>query len=214
MYKVVSDVKEYEPDLHAVDGGIVSLGRSEPVTRPVAYLFGSADSTPNMAADSPERDIRYQRGSAVYATDGPVGTLRQMVIDEDVAEVKALVIQMAERNESVLMPPELVDKCVGKTLLLNVTKAQFAKGASRSPRFDPKMFTGVDARTVAAVIPLTFRGDKQRSVVNISPETLQTSEILEPSLPPQTALASRSRWKHLRELSWRRARPAFAFGSS
>ena len=214
MHKMVSEVNEYEPDLAVGDEGVVVLGPSTPVTRPVAHLFGSADSAPNTTADSPGRDIRYQRGSAVYATDGPVGTLRQMVIDEDVAEVKALVIQMAERNESVLMPPELVDKCVGKTLLLNVTKAQFAKGASRSPRFDSKMFTGVDARTVAAVIPLTFRGDKQRSVVSISSETLQTSEILEPSLAPQTALADRPRWTHLRELSWRRARPELAFGSS
>src|SRR5215210_3759289 len=134
---------------------------------PVEQLYGELDPPPAAHADSPRPDIRYERDSTVYALDGPVGTLKQVVIDEDVAEVKALVVRMTAKNESVLVPPDLVDKSVGTALLLNVTKEQFMLGASRSPRFEARMFTGADTKTVAKVIPLAFRGNKQRSLVSI-----------------------------------------------
>jgi hypothetical protein len=162
---------------------------------PVEHLFGAPDAVPVVEPDSPRHDIHYERGSTVYALDGPVGTLRQIVIDEDVAEVKALVVRMAAKNESVLMPPDLVDKSVGTALLLNVTKDQFLLGASRSPRFETRMFTSADAKTVAKVIPLAFRGNKQRSVVSIAGDVVQTSEFLEPSGPRQPESTRRSWWK-------------------
>jgi hypothetical protein len=164
----------------------------------VEELVGELDPSPAAHADSPRPDIRYERGSTVYALDGPVGTLKQVVIDEDVAEVKALVVRMTTKNESVLMPPDLVDKSVGTALLLNVTKDQFMLGASRSPRFEARMFTGADAKTVAKVIPLAFRGNKHRSLVSISGDVVQTSELLElPSLPrPESA--RRPWWKRFR----------------
>src|SRR5215213_7041276 len=162
---------------------------------PVKQLFGELDPSPAAHADSPRPDIRYERGSTVYALDGPVGTLKQVVIDEDVAEVKALVVRMTAKNESVLMPPDLVDKSVGTALLLNVTKDQFLMGASRSPRFEARMFTGADAKTVAKVIPLAFRGNKQRSLVGITGDAVQTSELLELPNLPRPESTRRSWWK-------------------
>jgi hypothetical protein len=203
MYKLARDVDSRKPDLIALDEGGGADDERVPVARPIEYLFAPAENVPNETLvetpdqDAPERAIRYERGSTVYAIDGPVGSLRQLVIDEDVAEIKALVVRMTAKDESVLMPPELVDKCVGKTILLNVTKEQFAKGASRSPRFDPKMFTGADAKAIAAVIPLAFLGNKQRSVVSISREAVQTSEVLEPTTQPQTPPSDRPWWKRL-----------------
>ena len=195
MHKLESDIGERRPNLNAIDAGTVVPTASGPAPRPIEYLFGAADSIPEPTPEPLEPDISYERGSIVYALDGPVGTLRQVVIDEDVAEVRALVIRMSAKDESVLMPPELVDKCVGKTLLLNVTKEQFAKGASRSPRFDARMFTGADAKTVSAVIPLAFRGNKQRSLVSISAATVQTSEVFEPAALSETPAASRRWWQ-------------------
>jgi hypothetical protein len=176
------------------DGG--DAAPAAPAT--VEQLFGEPDPSPAAHADSSRPDIRYERGSTVYALDGPVGTLKQVVIDEDVAEVKALVVRMTAKNESVLMPPDLVDKSVGTALLLNVTKDQFMLGASRSPHFEARMFTGADAKTVAKVIPLAFRGNKQRSLVNITGDVVQTSERLElPNLSPPESTRP-SWWKRFR----------------
>lgn len=163
--------------------------------RPIEYLFGQADDAPAALPQAVDRSIRYERGSVVCAIDGPVGTLRQIVVEEDAAEVKALVIRVSTTNESVLAPPELVDTCVGKTILLNVTREQFARGASRSPRFNPRMFTRADSGTVSTMIPVAFRGDKQRSIVEISDDALQTGEVLEPAVPPHDPATRRPWWK-------------------
>jgi hypothetical protein len=176
-------------DVHDEEDG---AGAGAPA--PVQHLFGATDPAP-AAPDVVLSEVRYERGSTVYALDGPVGTLKQVVIDEDVAEIKALVVRMTTKNESVLMPPELVDKSVGTTLLLNVTKDQFLLGASRSPRFEARMFTGADAKTVATVIPLAFRGNKQRSLVSIAADVVQTSDVLEPPSSRQPTPARRSWWR-------------------
>jgi hypothetical protein len=162
---------------------------------PVEHLFEVTEPLAAVDQGSPRHDIRYERGSTIYALDGPVGTLQQVVIDEDVAEVKALVVRMTTKNESVLMPPDLVDKSVGTALLLNVTKDQFLMGASRSPRFEARMFTGADVKTVVKVIPVAFRGNKQRSLVSIAGDVVQTSEFLEPSGQRQPTSPRRSWWK-------------------
>ena len=161
----------------------------------VEHLFEAIDPALAAEQDAPRRDIRYERGSTVYALDGPVGTLKQIVIDEDLAEVKALVVRMTTKNESVLMPPDLVDKSVGTALLLSVTKDQFLMGASRSPRFEARMFTGADVKSVVKVIPVAFRGNKQRSLVSIGGDVVQTSEFLEPSGLRQSESTRRSWWK-------------------
>src|SRR4029079_15279745 len=100
-------------------------GRAAQGIAPIEYLFGPGDPPAQASGPSPDA-IHYERGSLIYATDGPVGTLRQIVIDEEMAEVKALVVRLAAKKESVLVPPELVAKSAGAGLLLNVTREQFA----------------------------------------------------------------------------------------
>lgn len=180
------------------------------VVQPNERLLESADSPRMAEPEAPRRDIRYERGSPVYAIDGPVGTLRQVVIDEEMAEVKALVVRLAAKNESVLMPPDLVDKSVGAALMLNVTKAQFAMGASRSPRLEARMFTGADTKSVAKVIPLVFRGNKRRSVVALSNDHVETSDVRGQQILPQSSPARRSPWT----LSWGGRNPLARGGDS
>lgn len=171
----------------------------------IEYLFGRGAPAPaSEPAPEPELEpesgrsaIRYERGGLVYALDGPVGTLRQVVIDEEMAEVKALVVRVAAKKESVLVPPDLVDKSVGGSLLLNVTREQFARGASRSPRFEARMFTGADAEQVSRVIPLVFRGDPRRSVVTLTRDHVETgaSRDLPPAPPAPRASLLRRLWR-------------------
>lgn len=135
---------------------------------------------PDEASGPSHGVVRYERGSRVYATDGAIGTLRQVVIDEEMAEVKALVVRADERNESVLVPPDLVESGDGDALHLTVTRQQFARGASRSPRFDPRMFTAADVKRVAGMLPLLFQGDPRRSVVDLSADVVETSDSRAP----------------------------------
>lgn len=196
MLEWPEETETLPPPLRSIgeDGQVAS---NEPSCRPINYLFGKQADAPATPLETADRVIRYERGGIVCAIDGPVGTLRQVVIEEDVAEVKALVIRLSATGESVLAPPELVDRCVGTSILLNVTKEQFARGASRSPRFNPRMFARADSGTVSTMIPVAFRGDKQRSIIEISDDALQTGEVLEPLGYPPDPLTRRPWWKRV-----------------
>jgi hypothetical protein len=197
VHKWPVDTETSSPVLRSIAEDGEAANDNETSVRPIDYLFGQADDAPATLPAAADRAIRYERGSIVCAIDGPVGTLRQMVIEEEAAEVKALVIRVSATDESVLAPPELVDRCIGNTILLNVTKEQFAKGASRSPRFDPRMFTRADSGTVSTMIPVAFRGDKQRSIVEISDDALQTGEVLERFNARHDPPTARRWWKRV-----------------
>lgn len=168
-----------------------------PNLAPIDFLFGAKEAAPAPAREVTPAVIRYQRRAPVYALDGPVGVLRQIVLDEDRAEVRALVVQMTTTKELVLAPPELVDKSVGGALLLNVTREQFSKGAARSPRFEHGMFTRARLETVSKAIPLMFRGDLRRSVVGISQDQVETTDSIERANPLPEMEARRPWWKML-----------------
>jgi sporulation protein YlmC with PRC-barrel domain len=167
-------------------------------------------SSIEVEAPSAPTSIEYERGALVSAIDGLVGTLRQVIVDEDQGEVKALVVRMSEKNESVLVPPDLVDKGVGSALLLNVTKAQFAAGAGRSPRFDTRMFTAANPDQVANVIPLLPRSDARRSVVDISHERVETSNVLPASSRRESSSVKPAWWTRFGRGEGRRPRRVIA----
>ena len=93
-----------------------------------------------------DRNIRYERNGTVYATDGRVGVLRQIVVDEAAGEVADLVIQVEGMDRTVLLPPDLVDKTAGSAVFVTVNRVQFAERAAGAPDFDRKAFTKVDTK--------------------------------------------------------------------
>lgn len=168
---------------------LLTIHRSEPGLEPV-----SSEPAEVTGQDLTPAVIRYERGSRVFATDGPVGILRQVVIDEDLGEVKALVIREDTRKELVLVPPDLVDSSAEGALLLQVTREQFHAGASRSPRFNRRMFAAADSRRVMSTIPFVFQGDARRSLVRLFRNAVETGASLDTAPRPQARPAPQPRW--------------------
>ena len=163
-----------------------------PLIRPLTPLTEATFAAPSEEAAGPAQQICYERGGVLQAIDGPVGTLRQVVIDEEAAEVKALVVRLTSKKESVLVPPDLIAASLGSTLLLNVTTEQFMVGARRSPRMEPRMFTRADLKRAAHAIPAAFRGDRQRSLVRLGKNAVATSDHLAPTPTPAAPRPGRS----------------------
>lgn len=129
---------------------------------------------------APDDDrIRYLRGAPVLATDGEVGTLRQVVVDEDETAVRALVVRRDDTGVSVLVPPDLVTGSSDDALLLGVDREQFHSGAEHAPRHDPRMFVAADLRRITRLIPLVFAGDRRRSLVKVSAKAAETADTLD-----------------------------------
>ena len=80
-------------------------------------------------------------------------------------------------------------------ILLATSKAQFAAGASRSPRFDARMFTAANTDQVANVIPILPRSDARRSVVGISSERVETGNVLPTPSGPESSSVKPEWWR-------------------
>ncbi len=90
--------------------------------------------------------IRYERNGPIYATDGKVGQLKRVVVDERIGEVVEIVVQTLDSERLVLLPLDLVDRSAGSALFLSVNHVQFADRAANGPGFDKSKFAKVDIK--------------------------------------------------------------------
>jgi hypothetical protein len=96
-----------------------------------------------------DQSVRYERNGAVYATDGRVGTLRKVVVNEHVGEVVELVIQ-GDDGRTVLVPIELVDKTAGSAVFLTANRTQYTERAANAAEYDRRCFAAVDRKSLLA----------------------------------------------------------------
>ena len=94
-----------------------------------------------------DQTVRYERNGAVYATDGRVGVLKRVVVDEQLGEVVDLVVEV-EGGRLVLIPPDLVDKSAGSAIFLTANRTQFTERAGHAPEFEPRRFERADRRVL------------------------------------------------------------------
>jgi hypothetical protein len=92
--------------------------------------------------------IRYQRNGPVYATDGKVGVLKRVVVDESAGEVVELAIQVDGDQRTILIPPDVVDKSSGSALFLTINRVQFAERAVAGPAFVKQQFAKADLKAL------------------------------------------------------------------
>ncbi len=122
--------------------------------------------------------LRYERGGRVFATDGPVGTLRNVVVDGAGAEVTALVVRMDGTNDAVLVPPGLVVRGTGSALFLSVDRRTFAGCARQAVRFAPAAYARVDPRALlrnaAGVLGRWTVAAVDRNAVDLRPAAAAT----------------------------------------
>jgi PRC-barrel domain protein len=116
-----------------------------------AHLAARVDGIPPEVLLRTDRTLRYERGGMVYATDGKLGTLRQVVVDQRAGEVTALVIEVDRTGQLVLVPPQAVRKTGGSAVFLAGTREQFNAWLPTAPTFEPKKATRANPKSLARV---------------------------------------------------------------
>lgn len=96
-----------------------------------------------------DRNIRYERNGPVYATDGKVGSLKKVVVDEGIGEVVELVVAVEGEERAVLLPPDLVDKTAGSAVFLTINRIQFRERAASAAAFEKKHFARADLKSLS-----------------------------------------------------------------
>ena len=120
-----------------------------------------------------DHNIRYERNGIVYATDGRVGNLKKVVVDERLGEVVELVVAIGGNDRTVLLPPVLVDKTAGSAVFLTINRIQFTERASSAAAFEKKHFERPDLKS-----PLKREGraetNPRRAVSNAGSDFVET----------------------------------------
>lgn len=132
-----------------------------------------------------DRSIRYERGGAVYATDGRLGYLRQVVVDEAAVEVVALVVEVERSGERVFVSPDLVDKTSGAAVFLAVDHAGFAAHVASAPPYRRDRLTKANLKTLRGVDGALDRPRPRRSVTKAERDAVVTPviSVIERGLP-------------------------------
>lgn len=84
----------------------------------------------------PGTDI--QRDATVYCTDGPAGTVRQVVIDPTRGDITELVIERDD-GERVVVPAETIAHANGRSVTLALRRGDLA-GEVALPRYHPEEY--------------------------------------------------------------------------
>lgn len=92
--------------------------------------------------------IRYERNGPVYATDGKVGVLKKVVVDEGAGEVVEIGVQMDGSASIVMLPPDVVDKSAGSALFLTINHAQVHERAASGATFVKGHFAKLDLKSL------------------------------------------------------------------
>jgi hypothetical protein len=129
------------------------------------------------------RTLRYERGSAVYATDGIVGRLRHVVVDESAGEAIALVVQVAETGHEILLPLQAVVKTAGSAVYLTGSCQQFSDWVLRAPRYQRKHAAKASLKALLNE-RVRYGKDPRRTVLQAGRDFLETA-----AAPPWTAPA-------------------------
>lgn len=139
---------------------------------------GAADQD---AADIPpelllrrDQSIRFERGGIVYATDGRVGQLLKIVVDDMAGEVAELIIQADDSDRVVVLTADLVDKTAGSAIFITVNRVQFQERTAAAQPYDKKHFAKVDTKELVRRGEAARQRNPRRAVIQAGPDFVET----------------------------------------
>jgi hypothetical protein len=94
-----------------------------------------------------DRQLRFERGGIVYATDGRIGVLKQVVVDEVAGEVVELIVKLDRSDHLLSLPPEIVDKTAGSAVFLMTNRDATTERRYSAPAH-PTRLVKVDHKTL------------------------------------------------------------------
>jgi hypothetical protein len=134
----------------------------------------AADAIPPELLLRRDNAIRYERNGPVYATDGIVGLLKKVVVDEAAGEVVELAIQIEGGDRMVLVPPDVVDKSAGSALFLTINRVQFAERAAAGPEYVKSQFAKADIKSLTKRDHKADNSNPKRAVASAGSDFIET----------------------------------------
>jgi hypothetical protein len=137
-------------------------------------VYNQADAIPPELLVRRDNTVRYEKDGPIYATDGKVGTLRKVVVDESSAEVSEIIIAVDGSDRCLVLPADVVDRSAGAALFISLNSAQFIERVSNGPPYSKGHFARADLKALlrrkGGSRPMMAR----RTVTNVGVDFVET----------------------------------------
>ena len=137
-------------------------------------VYNQADAIPPELLVRRDNTVRYEKDGPIYATDGKVGTLRKVVVDESSAEVAEIIIAVDGGEKCVVLPADVVDRSAGSALFISLNRLQFAERVAAGPGYARSHFAKADLRALLHHKDGSRPMIARRSVTNVGNDFVET----------------------------------------
>ncbi|HEV2106666.1 MAG TPA: PRC-barrel domain-containing protein [Thermomicrobiales bacterium] len=117
--------------------------------------------------------VRYTRGGPVYATDGLVGHIRNVVVEEAAGTVAELIVNLRDGRD-VVLPLDFVDHTAGSALFLAASRLQFGEVVARAPEFTKRGFLKANLKKLLTASSGLEHKEPRRAVSRIGEDFVET----------------------------------------
>lgn len=124
-----------------------------------------------------DHPLRFERDGVVYAADGRVGILRQVVVDQDAGLVTELVVLRDGTDEAVVVPVSLVAKTGGSAVVLSVRKSEFSTGTVETPRYERRLFRKANLRALRRSGKEAAARSRRLAVLDVDHDAVTTPAV-------------------------------------
>lgn len=132
--------------------------------------------------------FRIERGAQAEATDGPIGSVEQIVVDRDTGELRALVVRAADGSSEFELPASSIQRATGDHVYLDVSRQELARNPSLAQPYDPTQYVPVYEGPIAQPAATRIAHDTDRPVVtNVETDAAQVvapAILAEPAVSP------------------------------
>jgi hypothetical protein len=137
-------------------------------------VYNQADAIPPELLVRRDNTVRYEKDGPIYATDGKVGSLKKVVVDESSAEVAEIIIAVDGQDKCLVLPADVVDRSAGAALFISLNRVQFAERVAASAGYAKNHFAKADLKALLhrkdGSRPMVAR----RSVTNVGNDFVET----------------------------------------
>jgi hypothetical protein len=124
-----------------------------------------------------ERSLSFQRNAAIYATDGRVGVLKKVIVDEGAGEVKGLIVELESESRAILVPVDLVSKTGGTAIFLNLKYSEFVEGATVAPVYEKRRFKKVNVRALRKNGARAAEQRRREAITRLGSDMIETATV-------------------------------------
>lgn len=159
--------------------------------------------------DSTRGDIvhyRIERGATALGTDGPLGTVEQIVVDRETGELRALIVRTGDGGSEFELPAEHVQSATGDQVYLNIGRTDMAARPELATPYDPSQYVPVyqgEAATTGNATQtaqeterpvVTEVEDNAAEIVAPQTETMTATDATPMTVPTDTAAGQATTW--------------------